>query len=57
MPPERRQALRQAFRDLQSVPPEQRQNALNSARFQAEYTPQESSVLSTLLSIEPYHAP
>ncbi len=53
MPPDRREAVRQAFRDLRSLPPGDRGNALGSARFQAEYTPQERSVLSNLLSIEP----
>ncbi len=54
MPQDRRQAVHQAFRDLRNLPPEQRENALNSARFQAEYSPQERTVLSNLLSIEPY---
>ncbi len=54
MAPDRRDAVRQAFRDLRNLPVEERGNALNSARFQAEYSPQERSVLSNLLSIEPY---
>ena len=54
MSPDRRDAVRQAFRDLRNLPVEERGNALNSARFQAEYSPQERSVLSNLLSIEPY---
>ena len=54
MAPERRDAVRQAFRDLRNLPVEDRVNALNSARFQAEYSPQERTVLNNLLSIEPY---
>ena len=54
MPPDRRQAVRQAFRDLRSLPLEDRQSALGSARFQAEYSPQERTVLNNMLSIEPY---
>ena len=54
MPPDRREAVRQAFRDLRNLPVEERANALNSARFQAEYSPQERTVLNNLLSIEPY---
>lgn len=54
MQPERRQAVQQAFRNLRQLPADQRQNALNSARFQAEYSPQERTVLGNLLSIEPY---
>ena len=57
MPPERQRAVRQAFHDLRSVPPEARRDALDSARFQAEYTPQERTILGNLLSIEPYEAP
>ncbi len=57
MPQERRQALRQAFRDLRALPPEERERALDSARFQAEYSPQERTVLGNLLSIEPYQPP
>ncbi len=57
MPADRREAVRQAFRDLRALPPEQRDGALSSARFQAEYTPQERTVLGNLLSIEPYHPP
>ena len=37
-----------------SLPPGARENALGSARFQAEYTPQERTIISNLLSIEPY---
>ena len=57
MPPDRRQAVRDAFRDLRALPPDQRESALGSARFQAEYTPQERTILGNLLSIEPYHPP
>ena len=54
MSPDRQQAVRLAFHDLRNLPPNERQNALNSARFQAEYSPQERTVLGNLLSIEPY---
>ena len=56
MPPDRRRALSNAFHDLRSLPPEQRQSVLDSARFRAEYSPQERSILGDLLSIEPYRA-
>jgi hypothetical protein len=46
--------VRRAFQDLRTLPPAQRQNALGSARFQAEYSPQERTVLGNLLAIEPY---
>ncbi|WP_158615313.1 DUF3106 domain-containing protein [Acidipila sp. EB88] len=54
MNPDRRRAVRDAFHDLRNLPEDQRANALNSARFQAEYSPQEREVLGNLLSIEPY---
>ncbi len=54
MPPDRNMAVRHAFRDLRGLPPDQRVNVLNSARFQAEFTPQERNILGNLLSIEPY---
>ncbi len=54
MPPDRNMAVRHAFRDLRGLPPDQRVNVLNSARFQAEFSPQERTILGNLLSIEPY---
>lgn len=54
MPPDRNMAVRHAFRDLRGLPPEQRAGVLNSARFQAEFSTQERTVLGHLLSIEPY---
>lgn len=54
MPSDRNMALRHAFRDLRGLPPDQRINVLNSARFTAEFSPQERTVLGNLLSIEPY---
>jgi hypothetical protein len=53
MPPDRRRFVSQAFRDLRNLPPDERQEALDSARFQAEYTPQERTILGNLLSFEP----
>jgi hypothetical protein len=46
--------VRQAFVDLRQIPPEQRGQILNSARFSNTFTPDERHVLGSLLSIEPY---
>ena len=54
MSAERNMAVRHAFRDLRGLPPDQRQNVLSSARFQAEFSPQERTILGHLLLIEPY---
>jgi hypothetical protein len=54
MAPDRQRMVRQAFIDLRQIPPEQRGQILNSARFANTFTPDERHVLGSLLSIEPY---
>ncbi len=54
MPQERNMAVRRAFRELRGLTPGQRQLVINSARFQADFSPQERNILGSLLSIEPY---
>jgi hypothetical protein len=39
---------------LRSVPPEQRQMVLNSARYQGVFSPEERGILSDFLRVEPY---
>jgi Protein of unknown function (DUF3106) len=56
MRPDRQALARRAFNDLRQVPPGQRQQILNSARFSQEFSPQERHVIGSLLSIEPYQA-
>jgi hypothetical protein len=46
--------MKNAFRDLRSVPPEQRQTVLNSARYQGAFSPEERGILSDMLRVEPY---
>jgi hypothetical protein len=46
--------MKQAFRDLRTVPPDQRQTVLNSARYQGTFTPEERGILSDVLRVEPY---
>jgi hypothetical protein len=57
LPPDRRMMVRRAFQDLRGVPVDQRETMLNSARYSANFTPQERDVLSNLLRVEPYEGP
>jgi hypothetical protein len=57
MPPDRQAVVRRAFQDLRGVPIDQRETVLNSARYNANFSPQERSVLSNLLKVEPYEGP
>jgi Protein of unknown function (DUF3106) len=57
LPPDRQAMVRRAFRDLGGVPVDQRATMLNSARYNATFTPQERGILSNLLRIEPYEGP
>ena len=49
--------MKNAFRDLRSVPPDQRQTVLNSERYQHAFSPEERGILGNMLSVEPYEAP
>ncbi len=55
--PDRQRAFREAFRNLREMPPNDREQAIDSARFQAEYSPEERSIMRNLLTIEPYPGP
>ncbi len=54
MPIYRKQQLGRAFNTLRTLPPQQRDKILHSARFRDQYSPRERHILSNLLSIEPY---
>jgi hypothetical protein len=54
MPADRQALMKSAFRDLRSVPVEQRPTVLNSSRYQGVFTPDERGVLSDMLKAEPY---
>jgi hypothetical protein len=54
LPPERQAVMKGAFRDLRSVPPDQRQTVLNSARYQGAFSPDERGILTDMLRVEPY---
>jgi Protein of unknown function (DUF3106) len=57
MPADRQAMVRRAFQDLRGVPVDQRETILNSARYNATFSPQERGVLSNLLRVEPYDGP
>jgi hypothetical protein len=54
LPPDRQSLMKHAFQDLRSVPMDQRQTVLNSARYQGVFTPEERGILSDVLRVEPY---
>lgn len=54
MPEDRQVIVRRAFRDLRSVPLDQRETVLNSARYQGAFSPDERGILTDLLRVEPY---
>lgn len=54
LPLERQTIMKNAFRDLRNVPPEQRQTVLDSARYQGVFNEQERSILRDFLRVEPY---
>jgi hypothetical protein len=43
-----------AFRSLREMPPAQRQEVINSARFRAQFSDPEREALSNILAVEPY---
>ena len=57
LPSDRQALMKSAFRNLSSVPPEQRQTVLNSGSYQSTFSPQERGILSDLLRVEPYDPP
>ncbi len=54
MPPDRQRVVRRAFRSLRDLPPDQRGSALRAPEYAGQFTPQERTVLSNLLAVEPY---
>jgi hypothetical protein len=54
LPTQRQAMMKNTFRDLRAVPPDQRQTVLNSARYQSAFTPEERGLLSDMLRVEPY---
>jgi hypothetical protein len=54
LPQERQAMMKNAFRDLRSVPLDQRRTVLNSSRYQGVFTTEERDILSDMLRVEPY---
>jgi hypothetical protein len=50
----RRRVMTRAILDLREMPPDQRQLTLNSPAFRAQFSDSERSMLSTILTVEPY---
>jgi hypothetical protein len=55
--PDRRALVKRAFQQLRSVPLNERQTVLDSARYQGMFSPEERGILSGFLSVEPYRPP
>jgi len=54
LPQDRQTMMRNAFRDLRSVPLDQRQTVLNSSRYQGAFSAEERGLLGDMLRVEPY---
>ena len=52
--PARRRVMARVILDLREMPPDQRQLTLNSPAFRAQFSDDERTMLSTLLTVEPY---
>jgi hypothetical protein len=53
-PPDRRRLMARAILDLREMPPEQREQVIDSPRFGAQFNPDERNTIHTLLGAEPY---
>jgi hypothetical protein len=51
LPPGRRDMMENAIRDLRQMPPDQRQQALNSRRYQNTFTSQERNMLNGITQL------
>ena len=54
LPAPRRRIMARVILDLREMPPDQRQLTLNSPNFRAQFAEGERTMLSTLLTVEPY---
>ena len=54
LPVPRRRMMARAILDLREMPPEQREQVINSPPFRSQFSDEERSTLSTLLTAEPY---
>ncbi|RXH57191.1 hypothetical protein GRAN_0501 [Granulicella sibirica] len=54
LPEDRRRAVARAFRDLRSMPDNQRQQYLNSPAYRSQFSDQERGTINNLMSVEPY---
>lgn len=54
LPQDRQRAVKRAFRDLRTLPPNQRQQYMNSPTYRAQFSDQERNLLGRLMTVEPY---
>jgi hypothetical protein len=54
LPPDRQRAVKRAFRDLRTLPPNQRQQYMNSPAYRAQFSDPERNMLGRLMTVEPY---
>ena len=54
LPPNRQAIMKSTFRDLRTLPLDQRPTELYSARYQSLFSPEERGILSDMLRVEPY---
>lgn len=54
LPVPRRRLMARAILDLREMPPQQRQQVIDSPAMRGQFSDQERSMLSTLLTVEPY---
>ena len=54
LPPARQALMKNAFRDLRTLPLDQRHTELDSSRYQGLFSSEERRILSDMLRVEPY---
>jgi len=52
--PDRQRAVKRAFRDLSALPPNQRQQYMNSPAYRAQFSDPERNLLGRLMTVKPY---
>jgi hypothetical protein len=55
LPTPRRRDIVRAILDLREMPPDQRQMTINSPALRAQFSDPERTMLSTILTVEPYN--
>ena len=53
LPQDRRRAVSRSFRELRDLPPQQRNQILNSPEYHQQFTDEERGTLGNLLAVSP----